>query len=304
MADLEQDVFESGASPDVPADLAPSPDTSVSPQPQEARAVSDAISSLRGPVPQYGVQPAAPRPQPPNPDDEPVKSGVLRDLLEERTQRQKLESHVRELQRREQERAAQQAQPKAEDMLFTDPDKFIAQIESKHEKKLADIQLNFDMQLASMRHGPAFDAAWQHFFATCQGGQDPVSYFRVMNARSPGEEMVRWFNERRLMHETGGNLDAYRQRILEEALQNPEFMARLQAQGGVVPSQQPSQEQRARGDDGRFLATAPQPQPRHEVRLPTSLSRMNGSRGMPAASEVEDGSEEAIFDAGRSRPRN
>ena len=297
MADLEQDVFDSGASPDVPADLAPPPDTtSISPQPQEARAVSDAISSLRGPVPQYGVQPTPPpKPQPPDPDDAPVTSGVLRNLLEERTQRQKLEAHVRELQRREQERAAQQAQPKAEDMLFTDPDKFIAQIESKHEKKLADIQLNFDMQLASMRHGPAFDAAWQHFFATCQGGADPVSYFRVMNARSPGEEMVRWFHERRMLHETGGNLDAYRQRIIEEYLQQ---------QGGGMSPQQQQPDQRARGDDGRFLPAAPQPQPRHEVRLPTSLSRMNGSRGMPAASEVEDGSEEAIFDAGRSRPAN
>src|SRR5215203_2463081 len=296
MADLEQDVFDSGAAPDASPGLAPAPDTSsVSPQPAEARAVSDAITSLRGPVPQYGVQPTPPpRPQPPNPDDEPVKAGVLRDLLEERTTRQKLEAQVREMQRREQAAAAQQAQPKAEDMLFTDPDKFIAQIETRHEKKLADIQLNFDMQLASMRHGPAFDAAWQHFFATCQGGQDPVSYFRVMNARSPGEEMVRWFHERRLMHETGGNLDAYRQRVLQEAMQDPEFMARLQQQGGVVPppqAQQPAQ--RARDENGQFVSQQ-QPQPRQEVRLPTSLSRMNGSRGMPAASEPEDGSEEAI----------
>jgi hypothetical protein len=226
---------------------------------------------------------------------------MLRDLFNEREVRQKLEAQVREMQRREQERAAQVSQPKAEDMLFTDPDKFIQQIESKHERKLADMQLNFDMQLASMRHGSAFDAAWQHFYASCQGGQDPVSYFRVMNARSPGEEMVRWFHERRLMHETGGNLDAYRERILQEALQNPEILARLQQQGGLVPPQQPQQDQRARDESGRFL---PQQQPRQEVRLPTSLSRMNGSRGMPAAGEPEDGSEEAIFDAGRARPRN
>ena len=299
MADLEQDVFDSGAAPDTPADLAPSPDTSVSPQPPESRAVSDAISALRGPVPQYGTQPVPqqqPQPQP-DPDAEVVKAGELRALLEERSQRQKLEAHVRELQRREQERAAQQAQPKAEEMLFSDPDKFIAQIESKHERKLADMQLNFDMQLASMRHGPAFDAAWQHFFATCQGGADPVSYFRVMNARSPGEEMVRWFNERRLMHETGGNLEAYRERILQEALQDPQFLARLQQQGIAPPQQQ--LDQRPRGEDGRFLPQ--QPQARQEVRLPTSLSRLSGSRGMPASTEVEDGSEEAIFDAGRAR---
>lgn len=299
MADLEQDVFDAGASEATPSDLAPAADQSVlTPQPAEARAVSDAITSLRGPVPQYGVQPTPPqKPQPADPDDEPVKSGMLKRLLDERSARQQLEATVRDLQRKEQERAAQQTQPKAEDLLFSDPDKFISQAEQRYEKKIADVQLNFDMQLASMRHGPAFDAAWQHFYASCQNGADPVSYFRVMNARSPGEEMVRWFHERRLMHETGGNLDAYRQRVLQEALQNPEFMAQLQQQGGTPP-----QQQRPRGEDGRFQQ-APQ-QPRQEVRLPTSLSRMNGSRGMPAASEVEDGSEEAIFDAGRSRPQN
>jgi len=222
---------------------------------------------------------------------------MLRDLFNEREVRQRLEAQVREMQRREQERAAQQTQPKAEETLFSDPDRFIQEIESKHEKKLANIQLNFDMQLASMRHGPMFDQAWQHFYASCEGGKDPVSYFRVMNARSPGEEMVRWFNERRLMHETGGNLDAYRQRILQEAMQNPEFMAQLQAQGMGRPG--PPQPQPVRGEDGRFVS---QPQPRQEVRLPTSLSRMNGSRGMPSPAEIEDGSEEAIFDAGRSRP--
>jgi hypothetical protein len=108
------------------------------------------------------------------------------------------------------------------------------------------------MQLASDAARPRHSiAAWQHFYASCQNGADPVSYFRVMNARSPGEEMVRWFHERRLMHETGGNLDAYRNRILQEALQNPEFMAQLQA-SGAVPSQ-PQRSQQARGENGQFV---------------------------------------------------
>src|SRR3954464_8802626 len=136
MADLEQDVFDAGASEATPSDLAPASDQqSVSPQSAEARAVGDAISSLRGPVPQYGVQPTPP-PRPTNPDDEPVKAGVFRDLLNERTARQQLENTVRELQRKEQERAAQQVRPKAEDLLFSDPDKFISQTEQRYEKKI------------------------------------------------------------------------------------------------------------------------------------------------------------------------
>ena len=310
MADLEQDVFDAGASEAPPPDIAPA-QPSVSPPSQDSQAVTNAIDALRGPVPNYGTQPhpqtgpsSVQPPPPPNPDDEVVKVGGLRDLLNERAARQRAESHLRDLQAREAERQKQQQQPKPEDLLFTDPAAVLRQIEEANERKLANMQLNFDMQLASMRHGPLFDQAWQHWSQTVADRKDPVSYYRVMNARSPGEEMVRWFHERYVMHETGGDLNAFRQRVASELLQDPQFLAYMQnVQNGSMPPPQ-AQPQRgqaqARGEDGRFV---PQQQPRHEVRLPPSLSRMNGAgRGMPPDG-MEDGSEEAIFDAGRPRSR-
>jgi hypothetical protein len=307
MADMEQDVFDAGASEAPPPDVAPSsPQPSVSPPSQDSRAISDAIDAIRGPVPNYGTQPQAapqPPPAPPNPDDEPVKAGILRDLLNERAARQRYEAQVRDFQTREQERQRQQAQPKTEDLLFQDPEGFKRSLQEETRKEIANLRLESDMQLAAMRHGPMFDHAWQHFFQSCQNGADPVSYFRVMNARSPGEEMVRWFNERRIMHETGGDINVYRHRVAAQLLQDPEFLAYMQQQqSGAMP---PPNAQRAgqmqpRGDDGRFQ---PQQQPRHEVRLPSSLSKMNGASRGVSFDEPEDGSDEAIFDAGRPRSK-
>lgn len=315
MADMEQQIFDDGATTDAPPpDLSPpsSPEPSVFPQTpsQDSQAISEAISAIRGPVPNYGTQPRPPAPPPPapppNPDDQPVTGGVLRQLLEERQQRQRLEAQLRDHQAREQERTRQQTAPKTEDLLFNDPEAFKKQMQDEYRKELANVKLETDMSMASMRHGPMFDAAWNHFLASCQNGADPVSYFRVINARSPGEELVRWFNERRVMHEVGGDIDQYRMRVAQQLLQDPQFLAHMQQhmQNGGAPPMQPPQPGQAqpRGEDGRFVPQ--QPQPRQEVRLPSSLSRMNGaSRGVSFA-EPEDGSEEAIFDAGRPRAKH
>jgi|SRR6188508_2300066 len=317
MADMEQQIFDDGAGPGA----APAPDSSPPPSappqpsvfpqtPQDSQAISDAISAVRGPVPNYGTQPqapATPRPaSPPNPDDQPVTGGVLRQLLEERQTRQRLEAQLRDHQAREQERARQQTAPKTEDLLFNDPEAFKRQMQDEYRKELANLRVETDMEMASMRHGPLFQAAWNHFLASCQNGADPVSYFRVINARSPGEEVVRWFNERRIMHETGGDINAYRNRVAQQLLQDPNFLAYMQQQqanGGPMPPQQPQPGQtQPRGEDGRFRPQ--QPQPRQEVRLPTSLSRMNGASRGAAFTEPEDGSEEAIFDAGRPQAKH
>lgn len=319
MADMEQQIFDDGATADAPPPSpdrgppSPPPQPSVFPQPtQDSQAISDAISAVRGPVPNYGTQPQAPPPRPPpppNPDDQPVTGGVLRQLLEERQTRQRLEAQLRDHQTREQERARQQAQPKAGDLLFEDPEAFKKQMQDEYRKEIANVRVETDMEMASMRHGPLFHAAWNHFLASCKEGADPVSYFRVINARSPGEEVVRWFNERRVMHETQGDINGYRHRVAQQLLQDPNFLAhaaQLLQNGGVPPPQQQQQPGQAqpRGQDGRFVPQPQQPQPRQEVRLPSSLSRMNGASRGAAFNEPEDGSEEAIFDAGRPQAKH
>ena len=310
MDDLEQQVFDAGVSEAPPPDLSPpsSPaQPSVSPPTSDSRAVSDAIDALRGPVPQYGTQPRPPAPPqpPPNPEDEPVTGGVLRQLLDERAQRQRLEQKIQELSRQEQERAKQQQRPRAEEQIFSDPEAYDRSIEQRIDEKVAHMRLESDMQLNAMRFGPMFGHAFEQFKQACDGGRDPVSYFRVMNSRSPGEEMVRWFNERRILEATRGDLDGFVRHVVGRAQSDPEFFAAVMGQGQpaqdmpVAPPQQ--SDEPPRGPDGRFSKQAAQP--RHEVRLPSSLQRMNGTSRGVAFDGPEDGSEEAIFDAGRSRPQ-
>ena len=187
-----------------------------------------------------------PPPPPPNPDDEPVKGGVLRDLLDERQHGSASKRSLRDHQAREQERAAPAGGSRKPRICCSRIlEAFKKQMQNEYRKEIANVQLETDMQMASMRHGPLFDAAWQHFHASCQDGADPVSYFRVMNARSPARKMVvRWFNERRVMHETQGDINGYRHRVAQQLLQDPDFLAhaaQLLQNGGVPPPQQQQQ---------------------------------------------------------------
>ena len=304
MADLEQDIFDAGASAPPPGEPALEPEPSVSPTPPESRMVSDAIAALRGPVPNYGVPPQPPRP--PDPDQQPVTSGQLRDLLHERAERQRLQNILDGYQQAEAERARQQHTPRAEEQMFTDPNGFEDRLLSTIRREIAQTELKADMRVAALQHGPAFREAWAAFYRQCDGGRDPVTYFRVMNAPSPGEELVQWHRERQIVEQTGGDIGRYRERVLEEALRDEAFLSRIAERVGGVPRGQPYERgTRARDENGRFMAgqSAGDQQPRHEVRLPTSLSRLNGSSRGGMANEPEDGSEEAIFDAGRAPRR-
>jgi hypothetical protein len=109
-----------------------------------------------------------------------------------------------------------------------------------------------------------------------------------MSSPSPGQEIVRWHQERQIFQETGGDLNAYRERLREELRQE-------MANGGQPTPRAAAAQDAPRAPDGRFA-------PRHEVRLPTSTGRLNGST--PAANDgALDGSEEAIFEDARPRRR-
>ena len=109
-------------------------------------------------------------------------------------------------------------------------------------------------------------------------GQNAALYFAVMNAPSPGEALVQWYGQQRRNAEVGDDLDAYKQRVIDEWL----------ASQGQTP--------RPRNTDGTFAPRSQAP------RLPTATSRM-GAAGNGNVEADEDGSEESIFAAGRPERR-
>jgi hypothetical protein len=291
MDDLDREIFDAGE-----ATPTPSPE----PQVDESTAVRDAIKGMQrqggrpttsSPVPPPPPQPS-PSPGPAHGVEDQSPAGLLKAMLDEREKRQGLERQLTRYQEWEQQARRYQAESEApfDQRFFAQPqqelESFVSQKLSPIEQRVQNFMTDVDMRLARQVHGEVFDEAFQTWFQ--QVGDptrpDPQTYFSVMNAGSPGEALMKWFEDHRTRSEIGeGGLQAYRDRLRNEIL----------AEYGLAPPVAVSapSDDTPRAPNGQFT-------PRHEVRLPTSLSRMGAAgRGTPAP--AEDGSEEAIFDAGR-----
>lgn len=255
--------------------------------------VSDAISSMmrpggrsdiavRTPVQTREVQQPAPQRQAPAQQQQdapltPREQALLRDLREERRQRQ-------ELQQRFTPQQPQQQGPDFETRFFSDPQAVLNEVTQSFATQLATVRLEQDLNLAEIRHGSdVFKTAFEAYMGSVQDGSNPALYQRVMASQSPGEEIVRWHREHSLLQETGGDVNAFRERIRQEILAEMNGQAPAGRAQADVP----------RAPNGQFA-------PRHEVRLPTATSRLNGSQ-VAGNEDFEDGSDDAIFDAGRAR---
>jgi hypothetical protein len=279
MAGEEEDIFQAGSSPE---DVAQPTDT-------EAQALSKAIED----VARQGGRPAAPPPPPPQPEAKPPTPQPetnawdnrvpLATLLEERERRQALAQQLARYQ--EQEKAA--ARPPINQRLFEEPeavlneyrDALLREAIMPMQQQMQQMQIQHDMSLASVRHQDVWGDAWKSWYERVGTGQDPVTYFRVMNAPSPGEELVAWFKEQRIRSEVGDDPAAYREKLKAEIL--------AELQGGMEPQRAPN---------GQFTT------PAQQVRLPTATSRI-GNSAKRGNEDDDDGSEEAIFESAARRRR-
>lgn len=284
-ANLERQIFADAGAPE--PEIAPEAvDENVS------RSIRDLQRSPDDTPP--GSQPAARQPATPQtPDplaglDDRSNAGLLRALLDERERRQGLSQEVQRYQLREREASATRDRPALNERLFTDPEGTLSELRQEWttplQQQIAELQINHDFGLASVRHGETFGEAWNAWYEQVRDGKDPTTYFTVMNAASPGEAMVEWHRRSRVYTETGGDLDGYRQKVIDEY---------LAGQGGGAP------EPAARAPNGQFAARPPAPQPRA---APTSLSRM-GAPARDAEDDASDGSDAAIFAAARPKRR-
>ena len=299
MADLDQDIFDAGEeAPQQPA--APVDDST---------AVRDAIKSLQREggrdspqAPPREAREPGPQAPPSHGVEDQSPAGILKALLDERDKRQGLEGQLRRYQEfeREQAKRAKDTETPFDQRFFSQPqqelESFVTEKLSPIEQRVQNFMTDVDMRMARQQYGEVFDEAFQTWFQQVgdPSRPDPQSYFSVMQSPSPGEALMQWFNQARTFREIGnGGIDGFRERIRQEVM--AEFGIAPRPNGGT-PMPPPPHERVARDTDtGQFT-------PRHEVRLPTSLSRLGAAgRGTPAP--AEDGSEEAIFDAGRPERR-
>ena len=219
---------------------------------------------------------AAPEPAP-APAEPPRHTVPLNELLDERDRRRKAEER---LQRYDDERQRQQEQPIDPIMR---PDEYF---DRRFQAALDPIRRHFTMQLAHAnksvavaQHGAEEVEEAQKAFDTevQQGRLHPAEHARIWQAPNPFAEAVAWNRSRKLLAEVGNDPAAYRQRLLDEALADPEFLgraleaARAQAAGrpmSVAPQRQQPRASSVPAAAGR----AP---------LPPSLNRQGPPGGQP-----------------------
>lgn len=160
------------------------------------------------------------------------------------------------------------------------------EVSSQIAHGLQTMRLENAMARAQDRYGDeTFGEAYLHLMNSAQSG-DAASYARVMNAPDPGEAIMQWHNERRLLQETGGDPNAYRQRIAGELRSDPAFRQevlaalRNEAQGnGQSPAHHGTH------------TTAPNTL----TQVPPSLSTLPGGGGSPHSGSDGAYDEEALF---------
>jgi hypothetical protein len=225
-------------------------------------------------------------------------AGLLRALLDERSTRQTMERELGEFRRvrEDQERQKRANETPFDQRLFEQPqttvtgaiDERIQPIQSQIQTAMMDM----DFRLTKMSHGAeAFDEAFSTWYEMVGNPQapNPQLYWHVTGSPNPGETLMAWHRQARAMSEVGDDISAYRSRVEQEVLAR--YGLAPQGEAGAAPAARGQEQPRA--SNGQFA-----PAPRHEVRLPTATSRAGRAGSGTPAAEM-DGSDDAIFDAGR-----
>lgn len=164
-----------------------------------------------------------------------VPSWRLREISEardaERTRAQRLE---RELEHLRVQIEANKPKPEPAN-IFEDPEGYINGVQQTLDQRLTAQRFEFSEMTARDKHGDQkVDEALQWVEANVQKGT-PEAY-RIERARHPYAEMIRVMDERKTLSEIGTDPNAYVQKKLDEALNDPAFLAkaieRVRAQGG------------------------------------------------------------------------
>lgn len=289
----DKELFEQILNDDAPA---PEPDAAMAVQPEaepetgeaEGGQPRDASGKFVAKAEDQPENDADHRPEaePPPATEEPRADHriPLTELLNEREKRQALERRAEEAERRAQEyerRMAELSRPKepvqAPD-LYADPNGFVQhgvqQALTPLEKR---VEAQFD-QMAQMfaiqAHGKeAVDAAIMALEEAVRA--NPATRYEVQKMlESPDRygEVVRWHKRQQTFREIGDDPAAYRQRVIDEALKDPEVVKRVieQARTSAAP--------------------APDNRAPPNVRLPPSLNRASGAGGhAPALTPQTEG---------------
>lgn len=154
-----------------------------------------------------------------------------------------------------------------------DPDAYEAYIEKKVEDRLLNDRRENSLHAAHQKYGKDFDEA----YAAAQQKIDPSLKSLMQNSRDPGETLIKWHREQKLLQEVGTDPNAWREKEAERLLNDPAFLEKAIAKAAGAQQQQPS--------GGK-----------PNVRLPPSLSGATRATTRPETLSDDDMSDEALWD--------
>ena len=151
-----------------------------------------------------------------------VPSWRVRELREERDAAAKRAETLEAERLQWQQQPVKPAEPVKEaakpDPLL-DPEGYEKYLENKFEEKLLNDRREFSLANAHKTYKGEFEEA----YAAAQKHVDPALKARMQQSRDPGETLMEWHREQKTKAEIGGDLTAYKAKLRDEALKDPEF---------------------------------------------------------------------------------
>lgn len=198
-----------------------------------------------------------------------VPSWRVREIREERDalRRQLDEARRQPTVQPRQEAKAENAE--APDPLL-DPAGYAKHVRDEIRNDLLSERREESLQKAAEAHPEEFADAYK----AAQQAIDPALRARMQSSRDPGKTLLEWHRENKTRAEVGNDLNAYKQRLRDEALKDPDFLAKAIEAARATPQTQ---------SNGR---------PR--VELPPSLNGLSRSNAALKAAP-DDVSDEQLF---------
>jgi hypothetical protein len=177
-------------------------------------------------------------------------------------ERQRLRALEAEIELLKRGGAQQRQQPQQDEKLdiFADPE---GRLKAERDSIRQDIRKDWvesSLADAADEHGEQFQTAYQSLIRAGQSG-DRQTVQQIWDSPNPGRALMRWHDRQSLLRDIGTDPAAYRSKVAQELLGDPEF--RKQALESM-------REEAMNGERGA---------PRTRVRLPASLNGASGGAG-------------------------
>lgn len=232
--------------------------------------------------------------------DEPAHRVPLAEHLSVRERAQNAERERDDLRNRlqafERMQRAPQQEPKEQETPdpILNPKEFIAAMRNEFTQQLANERRDISLGFAARTYKEEFPEAYKAAQTAIASGDNALTA-RLHTSADPGETLIQWHREQKTMREVGGDMAAYRQKLLDDALKDPAYLskaieaARVAAAGGTTNGSAAGTTNGSANGASNGSTTATNGARTPNVQLPPSLSRATsaGSHAGTAPGELD-----------------